>query len=86
MNVLRSPAAAVARSRARTAARPWSVEAKLVVHLALLGVGKHLVRFLDLLELFFRGFVSRIEIRMVFARQLAIRCAKFLHRSLPRNS
>ena len=48
-----------------------AIEAVLVVHLALLRVGEDVVGFLQLFELFFRGFVARIEVRMILAGQLS---------------
>src|SRR5690242_1743919 len=78
--------AAVARSRTWAAAHSGSIESKLVIHLALLGVGKHLVCFLNLLELFLCGFVAGIQIGMVFPREFAVRRAYIFYRSLARNS
>jgi len=63
-----------------------AVETVLVVHLTLLRVGEHVVGFLKLLELFFRGFVTGIEVGMVFARQLAERRTNILGAGFPRYS
>ena len=59
-----------------------AVEAVLVVHLPLLRVGEHVVGFLDLFEFFFRSLVARIQVGVVFARQLAKRRADILHAGL----
>ena len=58
------------------------VETELVVHLALLGVGKNFVGFLDLLELFLGGLVAGIQVGMIFARELAVGGANVFHRWL----
>src|SRR5258707_1548194 len=63
-----------------------AVEAVLVVHLPFLGVGEDVVGFLQLLEFFFRGFIARIQIRMIFPRQLAKRRTNILGARLPRHS
>ena len=69
---------------------PWrqilAVEAVLVVHLALFRIGKHIVGFLDLLELFFRRFVAWIQVRVIFARQPAKRSADVLYAGLTRHA
>src|SRR5207249_11595367 len=49
----------------------FAVETVLVVHLPLLGIGEDVVGFLQLLEFFFRRFVSRVQVRVIFPRQLA---------------
>ena len=54
----------------RRGAAAFGVKAKLVVHLALLGVGENVVGFLNLLELFFGGFVAGVQVRVVLARHL----------------
>src|SRR5712692_2907595 len=63
-----------------------AVEAVLVVHLPLLGIGEDVVGFLHLLEFFFRGLVARIQIRVIFPRQLAKCRAYILGARLPRHS
>src|ERR1700730_17118796 len=52
----------VARARSTRPARGKvvAVEAVLVVHLPLFGIGEDVVGFLQLLEFFFRGFIARI--------------------------
>src|SRR5262249_8570563 len=65
----------VARGAARAGTvvargRVVAVEAVLVIHLALLGVGENVVGFLQLFEFFFGRFVAGIQVRMVFAGQL----------------
>ncbi len=65
-----------ARMRSGTSAGPAGreiigVKAVLVIHLALLGVGKNVVGFLKLLEFFLGGFVARIQIGVVLAREFA---------------
>src|SRR5882672_9146250 len=59
-----------------------AIESVLVIHLPLLRIRKDVVRFLQLLEFFFGGFVPRIQIRVIFARQFAkssanVLCARF---------
>jgi hypothetical protein len=49
------------------------VLAKVVVHLALLGIGENLEGSPHLLELLFGSFVARIDVRVELARQLAVR-------------
>src|SRR5580704_14571925 len=78
--------AAVSRAPRRTTARTRSVESELVVHLPLLRIRKDVVGFLNLFEFFFRGFIARIEVRMVLAREFAIGPAKFLHGNFARDS
>src|SRR5579884_1378881 len=56
------------------ARRALPVRSEDVVLLALLGIAENLVRFLDVLELLFRGFlVVRIRVRVPFPRELAVR-------------
>src|SRR4029077_11999808 len=62
-------ASAMRRRRARI--EIVAVEPVLIVHLPLLGIGEDVVRFLQLLEFFFRGFVPRIQVRVIFAVQFA---------------
>src|SRR4029077_6398909 len=54
--------AAIASPGRGPASLPRHIESELVLHLPLLGVRQYLVRFLDLLEFFFRGFVAGIQI------------------------
>ena len=70
------------RRAVEAAPRALGVEAELVVHLALLGVGKNVVGFLNLLEFFFGGFIARIQVGMIFARELAVGLANFFLRGL----
>ena len=63
-----------------------AVKAVLVVHLPLLGIGQNVVGFLQLLELFFRGLIPRIQVRVIFARELAECRANLLRIGLSRNS
>jgi hypothetical protein len=58
----------------------------LIVLAALLLIAKNVVRFLDLLELLLRLLVVRIQIRMVFARELAIGFFDVLVGGGPRHS
>ncbi len=51
------------------------IEAVLIVNLALLRFAQDIVRFLHFLETLLSGFVARVQIGMVFARQLAVRFA-----------
>src|SRR5947208_14187006 len=48
-----------------------AVESVLVVHLPLLGIGEDIVGLLQLLKFFFRGFIARVQIRVILPRQLA---------------
>src|SRR5258708_1396362 len=78
----------VVRARSSRPAR-WkvvAVEAVLVVHLPLFGIGEDIVGFLQLLEFFFRGFVAWIQIRVILPRQLAKRRTDILGARLPRHS
>src|SRR4029077_9663088 len=69
---------------------PWmeivAVEAVLVVHLPLLGVGEDVVGFLKLLEFFLSGFIAGIQVRVIFAREFAKGVANVLRTRLARNS
>ena len=74
--------------------RPWmrstgltviAIEAVLVVHLPFFRVRQHIVRFLQLLKLFFGGFVAGIQIGMIFPCQLAKSRTNLLGIRLPRN-
>src|SRR5439155_935224 len=48
---------------------------QLVVQLALLRVGEHLVRFVDLLEARFRVLVAGVDVGVILTGQLAVRRA-----------
>src|SRR4029077_15869705 len=63
-----------------------AVEAILVVHLPLFRIGENVVRFLKLLELFFRGFVAGIQVGMVFPGELPESRTNILHTRLARDS
>src|SRR6266702_2442404 len=56
----------------------FPVRPKLVVFLALVGIGQNLVSFVYLFKLLFGGFISRIDVGMILARQLAIRALDFI--------
>src|SRR3954471_9863073 len=56
--------------RTGTTAHLLELRPKLVIHLPLFLVAKHVVRLLHLLELLLRRLVVRIHIRMVLAREL----------------
>src|SRR6185437_8534314 len=85
MNIFgRNPA--VSATGRWNSARSRHVEAKLVIHLALFRIGKRLVGFLNLLELFFGRFVARVQIGVILARELAVSCANVLHACLARHS
>ncbi len=84
MNILRR-SAAVTRPRSGPAALPRRIEPKLVEHLPLLGVRKNFVRFLDLLEFFFRGFVAGIQVGMIFTRKFTVSRANILYGRLARH-
>ena len=51
---------------------PLGVETELVVRLPLLRIRQNVVRFLDLLEFFFRGFIAGIQVGVILARQLPV--------------
>jgi hypothetical protein len=51
------------------------VKPELVVNLPLLGIAENVVGFGKSLELFFRRFVARIDVRMILARKFAERLA-----------
>src|SRR5581483_1361122 len=69
-------AAPCTRPRARETVR--RIEAVLVVHLALLRIAQNVICFLYVLETLFGRFITGIQIRMILARQLAIRFADFI--------
>src|SRR5271170_2327239 len=56
------------------------IEADLIVDFSLLGIAQDIVGFGERLELLLRRLVPRINIRMVFARQLAKSLANLLRR------
>ena len=69
-----------------TGPRPWpaartarrnvvGIETVLIVNLALLGIAQDVVSFLNFLEALLGGFVARVQIGMILARQLAVRLA-----------
>src|SRR5579871_2968179 len=62
------------------------VLAELVVTAAFLRVGEDLVGFVNLLEFFFRGFVSGIDVGMMLPRELAVRVADLVFRGRARDS
>ena len=63
-------------SAARTARRNVvRVETVLIVDLALLGIAQDVIGFLNLLEALLGGLVAGVQIRMILARQLAVRLA-----------
>src|SRR5258708_10505730 len=78
--------AVAARSTRPGRRKVVAVKAILIVHLPFLRVGEDVVGFLQLLEFFFRGFIARIQIRMIFPRQLAKRRTDILGARLPRHS
>src|SRR6202043_3084384 len=60
------------------------IEAELIVHLPLLGVGENVVGFLNLLEFLFGGFIAGIQVRMIFAGKLSIGLANLFLSGLAR--
>src|SRR5439155_19116420 len=62
-----------------------AVESVLVVHLPLLGIGEDIVGLLQLLKFFFRGFIARVQIRVILPRQLAKCRTDILGAGLPRH-
>jgi len=69
----RRPAPGISLSRRRIDI--VRIKSYLVVDLAFLGIAENVIRLGESLELFLRGLVSRINVRMVFPRQLAKRLA-----------
>src|SRR5215208_5280034 len=65
---------------------PLPVLAESVVQFSLVGVGEHLVRFVDLLEALLRVLVARVEIRVMLSCQLAIRRANLFLGRRPRHA
>ena len=59
-------------------ARLIPIRAQLVVFLSFLRIAEDLVGFIELFEFFFRGRLVLVDVRMVFARQLAERLADFI--------
>src|SRR5947207_5532102 len=59
-------------------ARLIPIRAQLVVFLSFLRIAEDLVGFIELFEFFFRGRLVLVDVRMVFARQLAERLANFI--------
>src|SRR5262249_62233127 len=64
---------ALAEGEAAVRPRPPVLRAEAVVLLPLLRVGEDVVGALDLLEALLRGGVARIRVRVVLARELAVR-------------
>ena len=64
---------AAGAERVAAAAEAGRRTGRRVVLLALLGIGEHVVRGGDLLELFLRRVVVRVAVRVVLARQFAVR-------------
>src|SRR5262249_47485312 len=60
--------------------------AELIVSLALFGIGEDVVGDRDLLELLLGGLVARIDVRVMLARQLAVRLADLVRRRGPRHA
>src|SRR3982074_3830636 len=58
-------------ARARLNGTP--VLAVLIIEFAILGFGKYVISFLQLLELFFRSLVAGVQVWMNLAREFAIR-------------
>src|ERR1019366_983273 len=75
----RSPARVSFRRRRIDVVR---IEPKLVVNLPLLRVAQHVVRLGDLFKLLLGLLVSRVHIRMVFAREFAERLADLFRRRI----
>src|SRR5580704_14642540 len=62
-----------------------AIKSVLVVHLAFLAIRQHVVRFLQLLEFFFRSLVAGIQVRMIFPRELAKSRTNLLGVRFPRD-
>jgi hypothetical protein len=60
-----------ARWRSKISTR-LPVLAELIVALTLLRIGEDIIGLPDLLEFFFRAAVTRVDVRVIFARQLAV--------------
>src|SRR5215472_9842012 len=76
----------ISARRRRSTLEVVAVKAVLVVHLPLFRIGQYVVRFLQLLELFFRGLVSGIQVRVILPRQLAECCADVLRARASRDA
>src|SRR6266850_2654001 len=70
------------RSRISFPTRRWNARARLnctpvlavlIIEFAILGFGKYVISFLQLLELFFRSLVAGVQVGMKLAREFAIR-------------
>ena len=59
------------------------IEAYLIVHLALLGIAQDVVGFLHVLEALLGRLVARIQIGMIFARELPVRLADLIRGGVP---
>ncbi len=56
----------------RNRGSPLGIEAELIVHLPFFAIGKDIVGFLYLLELFFRRFVAGIQVWMIPAGKFSV--------------
>src|ERR1017187_439275 len=72
------PAASRGARRAGAGKAVVGIETELVVHGTLLGVAQYVVGFLDVFEALLGGLVTRVEVGMVLAGELAIGLADFL--------
>src|SRR5207253_2864793 len=70
--------------RARTGKPVLRIEADLIVHLPLLWIAQHVVRFLNVLETLLGRFVARVQIGVIFTREFPVRLTDFLGRGVPR--
>src|SRR5260221_7901529 len=63
-----------ARGRFRAGARGTvlRIEADLIVHLPLLRIAQHVVRFLHVLEMVLGRFIARVQIGMIFTREFPV--------------
>src|SRR5882672_4757260 len=61
------------RRNARARLNGTPVLAVLIIEFAILGFGKYVIGFLQLLELFFRSLVAGVQVGMKLAREFAIR-------------
>ena len=52
----------------------FPVRPELVVALAFVGIRQNLIGFVYLFKFLFGGFISGIDVRVILARQLAVRC------------
>ena len=78
--------AARRRFRARAGKSVLRIEADLIVHLPLLGIAQHVVRFLNVLETLLGRFVAGVQIGVIFTGEFPVRLADLLDGGVPRHA